>query len=68
MTDMTEVFDTRRAVPLTVAEREFNIPTSTLRRWCRNGTLRSYKRAGVWRVMPEHVAELLVFAAPRRRR
>jgi predicted site-specific integrase-resolvase len=69
MIEMTETFDTRRAVPLAVIEREFGVPTHTLRRWCRNGTLRAYRwDTGRWRVRPEDVADLLVFAEPQRER
>jgi predicted site-specific integrase-resolvase len=68
MTEMTAAtFDTRRAVPLAVIEREFRIPASTLRRWCRNGTLRAYRRRTQrgWRVLPEDVVDLLEFRPSR---
>lgn len=64
MSGMTEIYDTRKAVPLAVIEREFGVPASTLRRWCRNGTLRAYRwnSGRGWRVRPEDVADLLVYA------
>lgn len=58
-------FDTHRAVPLATIEREWQVPGSTLRRWARNGTLPAYKLGRDWRVMPEHVAELLTYSPPR---
>lgn len=63
MAGMPETYDTRKAVPLSVIEREFGVPASTLRRWCRNGTLRAYRwnSGRGWRVRPEDVADLLVY-------
>jgi predicted site-specific integrase-resolvase len=69
MTDMTETYDTRRAVPLAVIEQEFGVPTHTLARWARNGTLRAFRwHSGQWRVRPQDVADLLIYSEPQRER
>jgi excisionase family DNA binding protein len=66
---MSTVIDTRTAVPLAAAAREFGVPAVTLRRWIARGDLPAHRYGdrGPWRVMEQDVADLIVHNRARRR-